>query len=265
MSGRLAGRVALVTGATRGIGAGVAATLAVEGAAVGVLGRDVERAAAVVAGIEAAGGRAVALQCDLESEPDIVAAVAALQDACGDVQLIVNDAAMAPSRLGLPGTGETIALDVWRRYFAVNVTAPMLVTRHALPGMRRSGYGAVVNVNSVCGFFPMRGDVAYAASKAALHGLTRSMAIDLGPDVRVNEVVCGYTPVDDNPVHQEMMTDPVRRAALLRNTFTGRVGTPQDVGNACVYLLSPESGYVTGQSLFLDGGSHLPMAVPHMD
>ena len=269
---RLEDLVAIVTGGSRGIGAGIAMELAAAGAKVAILARDAERGGRVVDAIAAAGGHGWFVAADLAREADVARAVEAARDRFGAVHLLVSDAALTPSRAGTAAGGGTaggtvtdIPLDIWLRYFDVNVSGAFFACRHAVPHMVDAGYGSIVVVNSIGSRHAMAGDVGYASSKAALSGLTRAMAVDLAPTVRVNEILCGFFPnPTDNPVHRALLTDPTTHRAIIDANLVGRAGHPADVGQACVFLLSPESGFVTGQSLVVDGGAHTPIRLPHL-
>jgi NAD(P)-dependent dehydrogenase (short-subunit alcohol dehydrogenase family) len=257
-SERLHGKVAVVTGGSKGLGVAIAHELSAAGASVALLARDTAKGEAVAAEIRSTGASAIFVTADVTHDEDIERAVAHLVDRLGSPSVLVNNAALTPSTLGAPaGNAVEIDLDTWRRFLDVNLTGALLTVRHVVPHMRDGG--AIVNINSIAAMHPRRHDVAYAASKAGLSGLTRAMALDFAPDIRVNEIITGSIPNADNPRHAHLVHDPEARGRLAGNTLVGRPGEPSDVALACLYLASDDAGFVTGQSIVIDGGSHVPM------
>ncbi len=253
----LEGLTAVVTGGSRGLGAVIAQAFAAAGTRVGILARDAARGEKVAEGINAAGGAALYVRADVSIDEEIVAALRTVHGAWGGIHLLVNNAGLTPSSVGgAGGSAADIGLDLWRRYLDTNLTGPLLVSRHALPYMRAAGYGSIVNINSLSAEYPPPGDVGYSVSKGALTTLTRSMAVDFGPSVRVNQILAGFIPNTDNPRHQAKLADPAMRKVMVESTLVGRVGVAADIADACVFLCSRQTGFITGQSLTIDGGAH---------
>jgi len=255
---RLDGKVAIVTGAGRGIGLATARALAAAGAAVVVADLNEEWGASAARQIDALGGRAVYVQADVSDAAAAPACVGLAIDAFGGLHVLVNNAG-ATLRKSLEDT----LPEEWDHVFGANVRGCYLMSRAALPAMRRSGGGSVVHVAS----WHLRASIprlaAYAASKGALDALTRQMALDCGPDgIRVNAVAPGI--IDTQRWRAYLETLPTeQRPAAERDTLAlqplGRPGTPEDVAHAILFLASDLAAYVSGTTLFVDGamGSRL--------
>ena len=241
-AGRFAGRRALVTGAGSGIGAAVARGLHAEGADVLLADLRPEPAEAVAAEL-GAGGRAAAVGLDVRDE-DAVRAVAA-QDT---FDVLVNCAGIG-STTNAPDT----PLEVWEDVFAVNARGTFLCCKHVLPGMIERRRGAIVNIASVAGLIGLRNRAAYSASKGAVIALTRALAIDHVADgVRVNAVCPGTV---DSPWVRRLVEEVGESLDALRaRQPMGRLGTPEEVAGAVLYLVGDEAGFVTGTALTIDGG-----------
>lgn len=247
---RLTDRVAVVTGAGRGIGAASAVALAEAGADVVVSSRTVSQLEAVAQQVEAAGRRALVVPADL-SDPDNVAGLAAAaREAFGRLDVVVNN---------VGGTIPNAFLDTTIEYleeaFRFNVSTAHALTRAAVPLMLEGGGGAVVNVSSVMGRVSGRGYLAYGTAKAALAHYTRLAARDLAPRVRVNAIAVGSvaTSALEYVIHDEGTRTAMEEATPLR-----RIGEAEDVAAAVVYLASPASAYTTGKVLEVDGGLDQP-------
>ena len=248
---RLAGKVALVTGAARGIGRGIALRFAEAGAAIGVLDLHAAECQSVVAEIQAAGGRALALGCDISQEAQVDSAVASLRDRFGEVSVLVNNAAVMPA-----GAIHETPLDDFDRCLAVNLRGTVLVSRALVPGMLAQGAGSIIHIASVTGILGLPGIAAYSMTKGALIALTRAMSTDYAPHgIRVNSISPGTI---DSPMLHDFLaaqSDPIR----LRQEFDamhplGRVGTIKEVANVCLFLASDESSFVSGSNYTVDGG-----------
>jgi 3-oxoacyl-[acyl-carrier protein] reductase len=243
----LHGRTALITGATSGIGRAIAEAYAAAGAHVAVAGRDPERGAAVVAKIRADGGRADFVAADLGASVAAVATLAteATRVLGGRVDILVNNAGV------FPATG-TLALDAatYDAVMAVNVRAPVFLTQAIAGPMVERGAGAIVNVSSWVVTVGLASGPLYAASKATLDQLTRGWAAEFGPSgVRVNAVAPGITMTEGNLPHEAFL----REAAA--NFPAGRIGRPEEIAAAAVFLASENASYLHGETLYVDGGA----------
>jgi len=233
---------ALVTGASKGIGAAIARELAADGWAVGVNYRsDEEGAKATVKAIEDAGGRAVAVSGDV-SDGDRRAMLKDVESELGPVLCLVNNAGVARDGLAIQ-----LEDDDWDAVIATNLSAAFRLTRDALRGMIKARYGRVVNIASVVGPRANAGQSNYAAAKAGLIGMTKTIAHEVARrGVTVNAVAPGFIATD---MTSELATDEIVKAIPAR-----RQGTPEEVAAAVRFLASEQAGYVTGSTLYVDGG-----------
>ena len=244
---RLDGRSALVTGATGGIGAGIATTLADAGAFVVISGRDSARGAQVVADIEKAGGRATFVAVDLAAGETAARALArqATDAARGRVDVLVNNAA----RLVTPAPTADVPAHLITEALTGSVAAPFLLTGLLAPAMAERGWGAVVNIGSINGLVGMGGSALYSMSKAALHSLNKSWAAEYAASgVRVNLVAPGPTETDRNLAHRDALTQ------VIAGIPSGRMSAISDVAAAVLFLASDAATNIHGATLTVDGG-----------
>lgn len=253
---RYTDKLALVTGATSGIGRATAIALAAEGARVALVGRRIEALDEVARIIAAAGGHAITLVADMTDSSAREAVVTSTLDAFGGLDLLVNAAGVIAF-----GTIETTTLPDWQSMFELNVTAVFQLIQLCTPSLKLRR-GAVVNVSSVTGIRAFPGVLAYCSSKAALDQLTRCAALELASaGVRVNAVCPG---VVVSGLHRTGGLDDERYASFLEHSKTthpmGRVGQPEEVAELILMLGSSQSGWITGVTLPIDGGRHLTCA-----
>ena len=247
--GRLDGRVAVVTAAAGGIAGASARRFAEEGAAVLVCDIDAEGAERTAAGIAAAGGEARAHRCDVADPGSCEAAVAAAVAAFGAIHVLMNGAAIREPT----GNVVALALEDWERTMRVNLTGIFLMCKYAIPKIAEAGGGSVINVASQLGSVVVPDRPAYVTSKAAVIQLSRSMALDFAKDrVRVNSLSPGATETGRLLAHYGTI-EAVRRALTPLHPI-GRLGRPEDLADAALYLASDEAAFVTGHDLIVDGG-----------
>lgn len=245
MAGRLSGKVALISGAARGMGESEARLFAREGAQV-VLGDILEdQGRAAVESIAQQGGTATFVPLDVTRERDWQRAVETVEQAYGRLDILVNNAGivrMAPL--------DETSLEAWNEVIDVNQTGVFLGLKHAVPAMRRAGGGSIVNISSIAGLIGLPNIPAYQASKGAVRILTKNAVVQYATDkIRVNSVHPGRI---ETPMTAPLA--PERREMLLRLTPLGRDGTAEEVAYGVLYLASDESSYVTGAELVIDGG-----------
>ena len=260
MAGRVQGKIACVTGAAHGIGRCTALTLAKEGATIVATDVDREAGASLVADIEANSGTAIFMHHDVTSESGWKTVVAAIKDAFGRLDVLVNNAG-----IGLPNKPVTeVDLDDWKRLMAVNVDGPFLGVKHALPLMRESAGGSIINISSIAGIKASANASAYCASKGAVRLFTKSVALECAAakdDIRVNSLHPGIveTAIWDTLIGTSPEATDARPRAATLASFTsnavplGRPGLPEEVAAGVLWLASEESSYVTGSELVIDG------------
>lgn len=238
---RLTGKTAIVTGSTRGIGEGIARRFASEGASVVVSGRTVDDGEAIAEDIRNAGGDAAFVRADMADPDDIKRLIEETTDRYGTIDILVNNAAAWNH-----GRFTERTMDDWETIIDVSLRGPWLATKYALDDMPAGG--SVINISSIHALATDPGRFPYNVAKAGLNGLTRSLAIDLGPlDISANAIMPGPIQIRDPIPHD----DDSREARLLP---ANRRGKPNDVAGLAAYLASDEAGFVTGTSIPIDGG-----------
>ena len=243
-----AGQVAVVTGASRGIGAEIARQLAAQRAKVACVATTLANTEATSRSIQSAGGEAAAFACDVSDFAAVEATFAAVEEQLGAVAILVNNAGITKDTLLM-----RMKDDDWDRVLAVNLKGSYHCIKAAMKPMMKARYGRIVNISSVIGLHGGAGQANYAASKAGLIGLTMSVAKELGSrGITCNAIAPGF-------IETDMTTDLPEdfREYVVKNAPAGRLGTPADVAAAVLFFSSPESAYVTGQTLTVDGGLFL--------
>jgi 3-oxoacyl-[acyl-carrier protein] reductase len=261
MTERLAGRVAIVSGATKEVGAVIMRRLSDDGAAVIGIGRSQAAGEAVAESIRQLGRRALFHAADVSIESEVQKAVTAVLRAFGALHIIVNNAAATDT---LRGSGERPVIEepteTFDRMFKVNVYGPFWFAKYGLPHIIAAGGGSIVNVSSISANRVDRSMPGYVASKAALDGLTRQIATDYAEHgVRVNSIGLGTM------LHAEterFFADPAQNKARAANRMIERPGTPADLANMVAFLASDESAFVTGSVIPLDGGATVKYPAP---
>ena len=243
----LTGRTALVTGASRGIGRAIALSLADAGAAVACAARARDQIDSTAAAIEASGGRARAFPLDVTSGEQVRASVKDAEAALGPIDILVNNAGVTLDKPTLDVSDEE-----WDHVLVTNLTSMFRCARAVAPGMIARGRGKIINLGSMYGVLGVPRYAAYCASKAAVGGLTRSLAAEWARHgIQVNCLAPGYVNTD---IPRAAMADPKIRERFLSKIPARRIGEPEEVATLAVYLASGASDFMTGQTVYLDGG-----------
>jgi NAD(P)-dependent dehydrogenase (short-subunit alcohol dehydrogenase family) len=243
--------MALVTGGGTGIGQAIAVALAREGARVAVAGRRKDKLEQTLRLIRQAGSEALAIACDVTRAADAERAVQEAEDCFGSVNVLVNNAGIMSV-----STIETVSEDEWDRIMSTNVKGPFLMSRAALPVMRRAGGGSIIHIGSVLGVAAIRDRAAYCASKGGVAMLTKAMALDHAQDkIRVN---CICPSIVESAMTENLFADTeagrMARESRLATIPLRRFGKPNDIAGLAVFLASDESAWMTGTVIPVDGG-----------
>lgn len=251
MAGRVAGKVALISGGASGLGAESGRRLAREGAKVMLTDLAADRGQAVADEITAAGGEAAFLVHDVTDEARWLEVIAATAARFGRLDVLVNSAGIGGGQPLLEAT-----LESWRRVTAINLDGTFLGLRHAAPVMAEGGGGSIINLSSILGKVGLPGAAAYCASKGGVAMLTKAAALELAPaGVRVNSVHPGFieTPMVEEAFRNANNGNEMRDMVISRHAL-GRLGVPREIADAIVFLASDESSFMTGAELVVDGG-----------
>jgi len=247
---QLNNKVAIVTGGSKGIGSGIAHVFAQRGAKVVVVARNKKTGMQTVEEILNLGGDAIFVPCDISSEAEVQAMVQATLDAYGQIDVLVNNAGVGIYKSVVEATS-----DDWDRCLNIDLKGVFLCSKYVIPHMQTIGKGAIVNISSVHSQATANGTGPYAAAKGGTTALTRSMAIDYAPTIRVNTISPGWVMT---PLIEQLFNtydDPQAQQKLIEDRqVMKRIGTPQDIGNAAAFLVSDEASFITGTELFVDGG-----------
>jgi len=247
---KLKDKVAIITGASKGIGKGVAEVFSREGAKVVLTASGSKEGEAAAAEIRATGGEAIFVKCDVADEENVKALVQKTVETYGRLDILVNNAGIGTYKSVLDVTSEE-----WDRCLAVNLKGVFLCSKYSIPHMQAIGKGAIINMSSVHAHATANGVAPYCASKGAITALTRNMAIDYGPVIRVNSIAPGWvwTPLIEELFNSYDDPAAIRKKVEDRQVMK-RIGTSEDVGQACAFLASDEASFITGTQLFVDGG-----------
>ena len=247
MSGKLDGRIAVITGASKGLGKAMAIALAAQGARVALVSRDSTLLNAVAAEITVAGGDAKAFPADVTSEDQVRAVEHAVTSAFGKAAILINNAGINIRR-----PIHEFTLDEWCRVMDTNVTSAFLMCRSFVPHMLGAGYGRIINMTSTMSHVSLPHRAAYSASKAALLGMTKAMALELAAErITCNGISPGPFATEMN---RALIDSPEATARFLGSTPVGRWGRVEEVGQLAVYLCSEDAAFITGTDILIDGG-----------
>jgi NAD(P)-dependent dehydrogenase (short-subunit alcohol dehydrogenase family) len=244
---KLKGRTALITGASKGLGKAMAIALAAEGARVGLVSRDTALLNNVAAEITTSGGAASVFPADVTSEDQVRAVESTVAAEFGKVNILINNAG-----INVRKTVTDFSLAEWRSVMDTNVTAAFLMCRSFVPLMTGAGYGRIINMTSIMSWVSLPGRAAYSASKAALLGMTRAIALELAPEgITCNGISPGPFGTEMN---RPLMENVEANAQFLASIPLGRWGKVEEIGQLAVYLCSEEAGFITGTDILIDGG-----------
>ena len=244
---KLQGRIALVTGASKGLGKAMSLALADAGAHVALVSRDADKLESVSSEIRERGGKAEVFPSNVANESDVVDLEGQVSSRLGKVQILINNAGVNVRK-----SITDFTLDEWNYVIGTNLTAVFLMCRSFVPHMKGSGYGRIVNMSSTMGHVSIAGRAAYSSSKAGLLGLTKAVALELAPEgVTVNCISPGPFATEMNTA---LIQNPEVNQQFLAKIPVGRWGNVQDIGKLAAYLCSDDAAFITGTDIFIDGG-----------
>lgn len=243
----LTGKIALITGGSRGLGRAMALSLSAAGATIALAARDAEKLASVKAEIEAAGGKAAAYVVDVVSEESVAKLQSDVSKELGTVQILINNAGV-----NIRKNVTDFTLEEWNKVLDTNLTSVFLLCRAFVPGMKGTGYGRILNMTSIMSHVSLPGRAAYSSSKAALLGLTRALALEVADQgITVNGISPGPFGTEMNT---PLMQNPELNAQFVANIPVGRWGRVEEIGSLATYLCSEDAGFITGTDILIDGG-----------
>jgi NAD(P)-dependent dehydrogenase (short-subunit alcohol dehydrogenase family) len=243
----LSGKIALITGASRGLGKSMAVALSSAGATIALVSRDEEKLKAVRGEIEGSGGKASVFLADVSRESEVVKLERDVTAQLGPIQILINNAGM-----NIRKNLVDFSLNEWRTVMDTNLTSVFLMCRAFVPHMKGSGYGRILNLTSIMSHISLPGRSAYSSSKTALLGLIRALALELAADgITVNGISPGPFATDMN---LPLINNPELNAQFLANLPVGRWGKVEEVGALALYLCSDAAGFITGTDVLIDGG-----------
>jgi len=244
---KLDGKVAVITGASKGLGRAMALALGAAGASIALVSRSNEQLNAVGGAIKNAGGKARAFQADVSEEEQVRKVERDVLGAFGKVHILVNNAGINVRKPLVE-----LTLEEWHRVLNTNLTSVFLMCRSFVPHMKGTGYGRIINIASIMSWVSLPGRAAYSASKAGLLGVTRALALELAGDgITVNGISPGPFATEMNT---ELMQNPEINQQFISKIPLGRWGRVEEIGQLALYLCSEEAGFITGTDILIDGG-----------
>lgn len=244
---KLAGRIALVTGASKGLGKAMAIALSEAGAKLALVSRDVEKLETTASEIRQRGGEAEVFRADVADESSVAALEKEISSRLGKVQILINNAGVNVRK-----NITDFTLDEWNFVIGTNLTAVFLMCRSFVPHMKGTGYGRILNMTSIMSHISLPGRAAYSSSKAGLLGMTKAIALELAPEgITVNGISPGPFATEMNAV---LMQNPEINQQFLSKIPVGQWGKVEDIGKLAVYLCADEASFITGTDILIDGG-----------
>lgn len=243
----LQGRIAVITGASKGLGKQMAESLAAEGAAVALVARNKELLDGVAAGIGQQGGKAEVIVADVTDESAVSDVARQVSEKLGVCDILINNAGINNRK-----SVDEFTLKEWNEIVAVNLTAPFLMCRALVPAMKKARWGRIINMTSIMSHVSLPQRTGYSATKAGLLGMTRALALELAPwHITANGISPGPFATEMN---RAIIDDPEKNAQFLARIPAGRWGKVEEIGRLAVYLCSEEAGFITGTDIVIDGG-----------